>query len=72
MQKEIWGSANHLQIFISGRFDKTLILSEKGDRQENPLKSLILKENGDAFSRNGSQVLPECDMNRVQMSNLCL
>lgn len=49
MQKEIWESAKHLQIFISGRFDKTLILSKKGDRQEKPLKPLILKENGDAF-----------------------
>lgn len=44
-QQEIWGSANHFQTFFSGRFDKTLILSKKRERQKkNTLKSLILRK----------------------------
>lgn len=73
MQKEIWGSANHLQTIFSGRFGKTLILSKKGDMEKSRnLEIPHFEENGDALSLNGRQVLPACDMNRVQMSNLCL
>lgn len=47
MHEEIWGSANHLQTVISGRFGKTFILSKKKRgraRQEKPLKFFILRK----------------------------
>lgn len=71
-QQEIWGSANHFQTFFSGRFDKTLILSKKRERQKkNHLEISHFEENGDALALNGRQVLPVCDMSRAQTSNLC-
>lgn len=78
MHEEIWGSAKHLQSFISGRFGKIFILSKKKkkvggrSKQEKTLEISHFEENGDALSLNGRKVLPACDMNRVQTSNLCL
>lgn len=45
----IWGSANHLQTFISGRFGKIFILSKRKKRggvarQDKPLKFFILRK----------------------------